>query len=392
MARIGQKTATGSSLGTCTLIAHRGDLSYFLTCAHVFEGNGPIEIGLQGQPALPGKLLSIDRQHDLALVATRRVAASPAPIEAIHEDTPSAGLLTACGYGPTGMARCVRGPVLGLARPEGAVFPSLRLRGQVRPGDSGGPVLNAAGRLVGVVWGARQGETYATFGRPLQRLLGRLPESDAALPVEVPASAPQEETQPRQLPLSAAWSSGIEERLAASDRRLVDLDQRVSEGFTRIDTRLAELTPRGDRHAENDRAEQRDEFLRERLERLAEGATTIGNAARSAGRVEWLAALLGVGTPAVGLMAAALWWRKRRSTAATAGNVAGATSRPIAIDTAPPPQQSIRETHYVPYATDEFAKAHQWAGEQLARKFPGSVEWLTSLDSLIRQQLAGRKE
>jgi len=61
----------------------------------------------------------------------------------------------------------------------------------------------------------------------------------------------------------------------------------------------------------------------------------------------------------------------------------------VAVDTPPPPQRVVPETHYVSYEKDDYALAHQWASEQLARKFPGSVELLTSLDSLIRQKLNG---
>ena len=61
--------------------------------------------------------------------------------------------------------------------------------------------------------------------------------------------------------------------------------------------------------------------------------------------------------------------------------------QPIAVDTPPPPQQVVPKTHYVPYENDRFAEAHQWASEQVARKFPGAVEVLSTLDSLINQQL-----
>ncbi|MEM6331314.1 MAG: hypothetical protein AAF790_13850 [Planctomycetota bacterium] len=44
----------------------------------------------------------------------------------------------------------------------------------------------------------------------------------------------------------------------------------------------------------------------------------------------------------------------------------------------------------MPYETDAYAHAHQWASEQVARKFPGSVEVLTTLDSLIKQQMNAR--
>lgn len=61
--------------------------------------------------------------------------------------------------------------------------------------------------------------------------------------------------------------------------------------------------------------------------------------------------------------------------------------KPVAVDSPPPPQRVVPQTHYVPYENDQFARAYQWASEQVARKFPGSVEVLAALDSLIKQQI-----
>ena len=63
---------------------------------------------------------------------------------------------------------------------------------------------------------------------------------------------------------------------------------------------------------------------------------------------------------------------------------------PIAVDSPPPPQRTVPETHYVPFEKDSFAKAHQWASEQVARKYPGATEVLQAQDSLIKQHLAGQ--
>jgi hypothetical protein len=65
-------------------------------------------------------------------------------------------------------------------------------------------------------------------------------------------------------------------------------------------------------------------------------------------------------------------------------------SQPIAVDSPPPPQRTIPETHYVSVEKDSFAKAHQWACEQVARKYPGATEILQAQDSLIKQYLAAR--
>jgi hypothetical protein len=63
---------------------------------------------------------------------------------------------------------------------------------------------------------------------------------------------------------------------------------------------------------------------------------------------------------------------------------------PIPVDTPPPPQRTIPETHYVSVEKDSFAKAHQWACEQVARKYPGATEILQAQDSLIKQYLAAQ--
>jgi hypothetical protein len=95
----------------------------------------------------------------------------------------------------------------------------------VRPGDSSG-VLDAAGRLVGVVWGERDGMTYATCGRPvrefLDRVLGnriakKIPSAEVGSSVGVgddPARGPQIDWQ--------AWSNEIAARIAALDDKKQD--------------------------------------------------------------------------------------------------------------------------------------------------------------------------
>ena len=83
--------------------------------------------------------------------------------------------------------------------------------------------------------------------------------------------------------------------------------------------------------------------------------------------------------------------RNRSTAPGSAGSQShGTSARPIAVDTPPLPQQTVPESHYVPVERDDFARAHQWAREQVARKYPGATEMLTTLESLIKQQLAGK--
>ena len=80
----------------------------------------------------------------------------------------------------------------GRPRPSAPQFPSLTIQGAVRPGDSGGGVLNARGQLVGVVWGQRDGLTYATCGRPVREFLERVFAAESHVAKQPPiANSPQ---------------------------------------------------------------------------------------------------------------------------------------------------------------------------------------------------------
>ena len=64
--------------------------------------------------------------------------------------------LESCGYGPDGRLACNTGLFLGYRRssetPDGP-DDWFEISGHARPGDSGGGIFNARGRLVGVLWG-----------------------------------------------------------------------------------------------------------------------------------------------------------------------------------------------------------------------------------------------
>ncbi len=60
---------------------------------------------------------------------------------------------------------------------------------------------------------------------------------------------------------------------------------------------------------------------------------------------------------------------------------------PVAIESPPHDPQVIETNRYVPYETSHFQNAYAWAASQVARKVPASVETLSMLDSLIRQQM-----
>ncbi len=377
--RIVHEEASGASLGSGALVAISRDASWVLTCAHLFTEAGRTRVVLAGQTSV-GRVVAIDREHDLALVRTEPLRGRPILIGEVEQQ----GELIACGFGGQGVLRAIRGRITGYATARGASAPSLRIRGAVRSGDSGGPVFDLRGRLVAVIWGQRAGETYAMSGGPFKRILARLPRSDRSLkpverrPVEKPAERPVVKDDP--------WKQRIE-------RRLDQLASRPAPPAVEIPRDLAR---RGDLSDLSARWDQRFERLRGEVNQNAAAAppstspSVTTNVLTGLGRWGLSETLFaaGVGAVPVAALMFGMRWRshRRRKRSAITRHSEPQT---VAVDSPPPPQQVVPETHFVSYERDQFARAHQWASEQLVRKFPGAVEMLSSLDSLIRQKLNG---
>lgn len=387
--RVRHETASGASLGTATLVAIQDEQCYFATCAHLFdEGKGRtllLKPNRSRSDTNLAEIIALDRRHDVALLRSKRWDLLPVKIFKL----PKAGNLIACGFGPNGQMRAIRGPLVGQAVPQGALMPSLRMRGSVRPGDSGGPVLDSLGRLVAIVWGERNGETYAAYGDPLNRILDKIPRPIGGRPPSIPIAAPK--TNPRDV--KPPWLGQLEGRIGLIEASVGESNRKLSE-LVNVAQPILPLPkpPQNLPSIRNPRPlppAQSNEETRGKRTFLSKFAT--------AWRVsEFVLGAVSVGGPVgLGLLVGGYWWKrnkKRLKEDRREADRSAPKNNLVAIESPPPPQRIVPETRYVSYEKDEFAKAHQWASEQLARKFPGSVEMLTSLDSLIRQQLAGSRE
>lgn len=391
------------SLGSGTLIAVDSSCGFILTCAHLFDrSTAGIVVTFADGSRFAARLVGIDRAHDLAALAIRRPHLPPLTVS---QEEPS-GTLAACGFGADGQFRRSHGAIVGQALAVGATHPCLTIAGAVRPGDSGGGVLNTRGQLVGVVWGQRDQRTYATCGRPvrefLARILGQHPRPAQSSPVP---TAPQPDWQ--------AWSRDIESRIAALNATKQDKGHYLQagdlHGYLKIEdvpkfdatpfARRAELEPRLNSFATRFESMQAQvEGVRRQLEKLAAERAGVFQGL-SLGKL--VAGTLGLsGPPALALMLAgrlaARRWRRRfagprgnsTATCREATQEASARIHPIPVDSPPPPQRTVPETHYVAIEKDSFAKAHQWASEHVARKYPGATEVLQTQDSLIKQYLS----
>jgi hypothetical protein len=401
------------TLGSGSLIDAKDSAGLILTCAHLFDGAiQQIVVTFRDGRRFAAMLVDRDRAHDLALLEI--TSPHVAPI-AVNDDEPS-GRLTACGFGPTGQFRCVSGNVVGHATAAGATYPCLTMGGAVRPGDSGGGVLNVAGQLVGVIWGQRDGQTYATCGRPLREFLnrvrGKYSRGGAQQEHPLPPGEGRVRVNSPQIDWPA-WSQQIEQQLQTLDAKKQDKGHYLQAGDLNGYLRLEDAPQIDtDKFAQRTEVESRLKTLVTRFELVrahaesmreyvAEVAAAKGGFFQGLSLGKVVAGALGLSGPlAIAVViAGGMAGRRVKKHLSAGGHAESIRQRPaaathaagpIVVDSPIPPQRTVPETHYVPIEKDSFAKAHQWASEHVARKYPGAAEILQALESLIKQYLAGK--
>ncbi len=199
-----------------------------LTCAHLFRDGAQHVWVLAKGTTWPARVLAANPTWDLAVLEVpgwREPAADPPPGAAlgsvprcpvepatIAANAPVPGQwLQSCGFGSDGRYRCSRGQVLGYARTGNTQgYETLALLGAARLGDSGGPIFDAQGQLVAVVWGTDGRTVVGTYCGRIRHFLAEVfgsrrtpppvPEpSPGALPPgqgQTPGPVPPPRTQP----------------------------------------------------------------------------------------------------------------------------------------------------------------------------------------------------
>jgi S1-C subfamily serine protease len=143
-----------------------------ITVAHALDGRRSISV--DGRPA---RVLRVDRGLDLALLA---VPGLRAPALRLGGDGERAGLVVLRGGRPRSLAGSIRRHVLVRWSEQPGDPPSerpgLELAATVDPGDSGAPVLDSHGRLLGVLYARADddhGTAWAVDVSAVRRMLGR---------------------------------------------------------------------------------------------------------------------------------------------------------------------------------------------------------------------------
>ena len=116
-----------------------------LTAAHVVDGNQTITISFHDGSAKRGSILRFDRDADVATVQCD--TPEGCSVLEVADDVTEGEEVRVCGFGGGGPLRCFKTTVACVGEKSQILF------SHVIPGDSGGPVVNAAGKVVGTVSG-----------------------------------------------------------------------------------------------------------------------------------------------------------------------------------------------------------------------------------------------
>ena len=140
-----------SSLGSGFVI---GD-GQIATNAHVVEGasSGTVKlVGAETKHAIDS-ILAIDRAHDLAIIEATGITASALSLG--DSDTLQIGQSVYAAGNPQGLTGTFSQGIVSAIRSEGNSLVAdtiIQMTAPVSPGSSGGPLLNAEGKVVGVVF------------------------------------------------------------------------------------------------------------------------------------------------------------------------------------------------------------------------------------------------
>jgi S1-C subfamily serine protease len=171
---VDEDNGVGESAGSGMILTSSGEV---LTNNHVVEDAATISVVIYGrQRPVAARVVGVDTVHDVALLQLTGVG--PLPHVALGD---SGDLKVGEGVVAIGNALGIGGPPAVTAGAVSALDQSItatsevtpgseRLKGlietdaQIQPGDSGGPLINAAGRVVGMVTAAVTTEGGAPIG------------------------------------------------------------------------------------------------------------------------------------------------------------------------------------------------------------------------------------
>ncbi|SDV50988.1 DegQ family serine endoprotease [Chitinasiproducens palmae] len=136
----------GTGLGSGFIISQQG---YVMTSAHVVDGADTIYVTLTDKREFKAKLVGIDERTDVAVL---KIEAQGLPVVTIGDsDRVRVGEWVVAIGSPFGLDNTVTaGIVSAKGRDTGDYLPFIQTDVAVNPGNSGGPLLNMRGEVIGI--------------------------------------------------------------------------------------------------------------------------------------------------------------------------------------------------------------------------------------------------
>jgi len=142
-----------------------------------FRGNSRmfIRLGDSASPRIPARVVGWDKTLDLALI--RAPVRSDFVFSVVDRVVPSVGETILAIGSPLGLEQTVTSGIVSSLGRRGIlqIGDAMQIDAAVNPGNSGGPVVDSSGRLVGVVFAGALMFEGLNFAIPAERLVGALP-------------------------------------------------------------------------------------------------------------------------------------------------------------------------------------------------------------------------
>lgn len=186
---------TEKGLGTGFVVTADGQA---LTCRHVVAEGGKLKITLSDNSTTSAEVVASDEEHDLALLKLERTGLPAVTFGS--SETLKSGVDVAAVGAPFGLENSVTKGVVSSPDREVNGKQYLQISAQLNPGNSGGPVINGKGEVVGVANAIVKGGDGVGFAIPSAVALAFLGEQKVTvatgLGVKPPEEKPEEEGPP----------------------------------------------------------------------------------------------------------------------------------------------------------------------------------------------------
>ena len=132
------------------------DAGHIVTNYHVIEGAETIAVKFSDEQEVPARVIGIDPPNDLAVLSLEEVPPDLMPLTLGSSDELRVGQRTIAIGNPFGLDRTLTtGVVSALGRPlqsqdENVIFDVVQTDAANNPGNSGGPLLNSRGQVIGI--------------------------------------------------------------------------------------------------------------------------------------------------------------------------------------------------------------------------------------------------